>query len=84
MLDFLKHIGIRSLQVLSLFAFIFIVYWLGFKGVLGLIIGMFIMAYLTLSNNALFRYFEDIFSQVGQKETIIITKPNGEKIKVKK
>lgn len=45
-----------------LFAVIFLLRYLGLKGVIGLFTGMMLMAYLLLSKNGLLMYFVKLFS----------------------
>jgi hypothetical protein len=63
----IKDILMTFVRVLILFGFIYLVYLMGFKGIISFIGGMFIMAYLLLSNNPLLSYFIDLFTKQNKK-----------------
>jgi len=56
--------------LISIFLFIWLFRYLGFKGILGLFIGMTIMAYLILSKNMLLLGIVNIFDAGGFVEEI--------------
>jgi len=75
----IKEIFFTFLRILFLFGFLYGLYWLGIKAILSFIVGMFIMAYLLLTNNALLYYFLDLFSK--KDNTILIKKDKNERRK---